>query len=75
VLVPVADASYIYDGTANTLPDPCYGMFTIRTVTASLHQDTFVSFQGNAVIFTSFETALPLVNNATYTYFYGIGLK
>ena len=74
-LVPVADASYIYDGTANTLPDPCYGFFTFRTVTSSLHQDVFVTFQGHAVIFSSFQTALPLVNDGTYTYFYGVGLK
>lgn len=74
-LIPVADASYIYDGTANTLPDPCYGIFTFRTLTANLHQDVFVTFQGNAVIFSSFQTALPLVNNGTYTYFYGVGLK
>ncbi len=74
-LVPVADVSYLYDGTANTLPDPCYGMFTFRTVTSNLHQEVFVSFQGNAVLFTSFQTALPVVNNATYMYFYGVGLK
>ena len=74
-LVPVADTSYIYDGTANTLPDPCYGMFTFRTTTATLHQDVFATFQGNAVIFSSFQTALPLVNNGTYAYFYGVGLK
>ena len=74
-LMPVADASYVYDGTANTLPDPCFGIFTFRTVTSSLHQDVFVTFQGNAVIFSSFQTALPLVNNGTYTYFYGVGLK
>ena len=74
-LVAVADTPYIYDGTQNTLPDPCYGMFTFRTVTASLHQDAFVTFQGNAVIFTSFQTALPIQNNGTYTYFYGVGLK
>ena len=75
VLVPVADVSYIYDGTANTLPDPCYGIFTFRTLTSSLHQDVFLTFQGHGVIFSSFQTALPLVNNGTHTYFYGIGLK
>ena len=74
-LAAVADTPYIYDGTANTLPDPCYGWFTIRTVTASLHQDVFVTFQGNAVIFSSFQTALPLQNGGVYTYFYGVGLK
>jgi hypothetical protein len=74
-LVPIADASYIYDGTANTLSDPCYGMFTIRIATATSQQDLFVSFQGNAVIFSSFETGLPLQPNGVYSYFYGVGLK
>jgi archaellum component FlaF (FlaF/FlaG flagellin family) len=74
-LMPVADAPYIYDGTQNTLPDPCYGLFTFRILTASWHQDVFVSFQGHAIIFSSFGTALPIQNNGTYTYFYGIGLK
>lgn len=74
-LVPVADASYIYDGTSNELADPCWGLFTFRSVTASVHQDVFVTFQGNAVLFSSFQTALPLVNGGTYTYFYGVGLK
>ena len=40
-----------------------------------LHQDVFVTFQGNAVLFSSFQTALPLVEGGTYTYFYGVGLK
>ncbi|HET9408966.1 MAG TPA: hypothetical protein VFO39_17110 [Candidatus Sulfotelmatobacter sp.] len=74
-LLPVADVSYIYDGTSNTLPDPCYGMFTFETVTASLHQDVLVSFEGHAVVFSSFQTPVPLVNGGTYTYFYGVGLK
>jgi hypothetical protein len=38
-------------------------------------QDVFVSFEGNAVIFSSFETALPLQQNGVYTYFYGVGLR
>lgn len=74
-LVPVADAAYIYDGTSNELSDPCWGLFTFRTVTASAHQDVFVTFQGNAVLFSSFQTALPLVEGGTYMYFYGVGLK
>lgn len=74
-LVPIADASYIYDGTSNELADPCYGAFTFRTVTSSLHQDVIVTFQGNAVLFSSFQTALPVVNGGTYMYFYGVGLK
>jgi len=27
-LVAAADTSYLYDGTSNKLPDPCFGMFT-----------------------------------------------
>ena len=73
-LTAVADTSYLYDGTSNKLSDPCNGLFTFRT-TANSQQDVFVSFQGNAVIFASFQTALPLANGATYTYFYGVGLK
>ena len=73
-LLPVASAAYLYDGTANTLPDPCYGIFTFRTDIGE-HQEVFITFQGNAVIFSSFQTALPIVNNGTYTYFYGVGLK
>jgi len=74
-LAAIADTPYIYDGTSTTLSDPLYGMFTFRTSTANSQQDLFVTFQGNAVIFSSFETALPLVQNGTYTYFYGVGLK
>ena len=76
-LVAVADSSYIYDGTANTLTDPCNGMFTIRgTATNGDRQDFFVSFQGKAAIFGSFQTAVPVVAQPpTYTYFYGVGLK
>jgi ribosomal protein L21E len=74
-LVAVADTPYLYDGTQNTLSDPCYGLFTIHTTTANSQQDVFVSFQGNAMIFSSFGTGLPIQNNGIYTYFYGVGLK
>jgi len=74
-LAAIADTSYIYDGTANELPDPLYGMFTFRTSTANSQQDVFVSFEGNTLFFSSFETALPLQMNAPYNYFYGVGLK
>jgi hypothetical protein len=50
-------------------------MFAFRTVTASLHQDVIVTFQGNVVIFSSFQTAVPVQNNGTCTYFQGVGLK
>lgn len=74
-LVAIADDPNLYDGTANKLSSPCYGLFTFATTTSSLHQETFVTFESNAVIFSSFQTALPLVNNGPYTYFYGVGLK
>jgi len=75
MLVPIADTPAIYDGTSNTLSDPLFGMFTFQTATANSQQDVFVTFQGNAVIFSSFQTGLPLVQNAVYSYFYGVGLK
>jgi hypothetical protein len=74
-LAAVADTPNLYDGTANTLSDPCYGLFTIHTETGTAQQDVYVSFQGNALIFSSFGTALPIQNNGIYTYFYGVGLK
>ncbi len=74
-LAAVADTSYIYDGTANEMPDPLYGMFTFRSSTNNTQQDVFVMFEGNAVIFSSFATGLPLVQNGQYDYFYGVGLK
>jgi hypothetical protein len=74
-LVAVADTAYLYNGTQSELSDPLYGMFTFRTTTGNSQQDVFVTFQGNAVIFSSLETGLPLQPNPTYSYFYGVGLK
>ncbi|MGB7730268.1 MAG: hypothetical protein WBL50_19725 [Candidatus Acidiferrum sp.] len=74
-LVAVADSSYLYDGTANELSDPCFGLFTVRIASATSQQDLFVSFQGNATIFASFQSALPATPTNPYTYFYGVGLK
>lgn len=74
-LAAVADTPYLYDGTANKLSDPCYGMFTFRMSSGGVQQDVFVSFQGNAVVFSSFQTALPIQGYAPYTYYYGVGLK
>jgi len=74
-LAAIADTAYIYDHTSNKLSDPLYGVFTFRTTTSNAQQDLFATFQGNAIIFSSFETALPLVQNGVYTYFYGVGLK
>jgi len=58
-LVAVADSACLYDGTPNKLLDPCNGLFTVRTVTVNSQQGLSVSFQGNAVIFGSFQSALP----------------
>lgn len=73
-LAAVADTPYLYNGNSSELSDPLYGVFTFRTSNSS-QQDVFVSFQGNAVIFASFQTALPIAGYAPYTYFYGVGLK
>ncbi|MGA9392571.1 MAG: hypothetical protein WBV69_19240 [Candidatus Sulfotelmatobacter sp.] len=74
-LSAVADTSYLYDGNSSELSDPLYGMFTFRTTTGSSQQDVFVQFEGNAMIFSSFQTGLPIAGYAPYTYFYGVGLK
>jgi hypothetical protein len=74
-LAAVADTSYLYDGTSNKLSDPCFGMFTFRMTTGGVQQDVFASFQGNAVVFSSFQTALPIQGYAPYTYYYGVALK
>jgi hypothetical protein len=74
-LVAVADSSYLYDGTAAKLSDPCNGVFTVRTAASNSQQDLFVAFQGNAVIFGSFQSALPGSSANPYTYFYGVALK
>jgi hypothetical protein len=71
-LTPVADVSYLY-GTAGQLSDPCYGLFTLRLTTATSQQDVFVSFLGQAMLFSSFTANLS--QPGTYSYFYGVGLK
>lgn len=74
-LAAIADTPYLYDGTPNTLSDPLYGMFTFRMTTPTSQQDVFVAFQGDAVIFSSFKSALPIQAYGTYTYFYGVGVS
>lgn len=71
-LSPVADASYLY-GSPGELADPCYGMFTFRTMHSGQPQDVFVTFQGNAVLFSSFSPVS--ATGAGYEYLYGVGLK
>jgi hypothetical protein len=73
-LVAIADDTDLYDGSTSKLSSPCNGLFTF-VATGTTHQETFVTFVSNAVIFSGFETAWPAVNNGTYTYFYGVGLK
>jgi hypothetical protein len=73
-LTPVADVSYLY-GTSGELSDPCYGLFTFRITTASAQQDVFVTFMGQAMLFSSFTANLPWNSAGTYNYFYGVGLK
>lgn len=73
-LTAVADAAYLY-GSAGELQDPCYGFFTFRASTPDSQQDFFVSFQGQAMLFSSFTANLPWATTGTYNYFYGVGLK
>jgi hypothetical protein len=71
----VADARYLY-GSSGELQDPCNGLFTFRVTTGSNEQDVFVTFVGNAVVFSAFSTDLPWSSgNGTYDYMYGVGLK
>lgn len=72
-LVPVADAAWLHG--AGKLSDPCNGLFTFRVSTGSSQQDVFVTFLGNAMLFSSFQTSLPLNGGNTYQYLYGVGLK
>lgn len=71
-LTPVADATYLYDGTVNKLQDPCWGLFTFRVVNGSQQQDVFVTFVNGAILFSSFTSNGP---GQPYDYLYGTGLK
>lgn len=73
-LTPVADVSYLY-GSAGQLTDPCYGVFTFRVTGATSQQDVFVTFMGQAMLFSSFTANLPWASGGTYNYFYGVALK
>jgi hypothetical protein len=74
-LIPVADAPYLYDGTPNTLHDPCFGLFTFRLTSGGVQQDVFVTFMDRSILFSSFSTAVPTAPGNTYDYLYGVGLK
>ena len=56
-------------------PIPAMACYMFRMSSGGVQQDVFVSFQGNAVVFSSFQTALPIQGYAPYTYYYGVGLK
>ncbi len=73
-LTPVADTSYLY-GANDQLTDPCYGLFTFRSTTGTSQQDVFVTFQGRAVLFSSFTGKLTQDPSNTYDYFYGVAMK
>lgn len=74
MLTPVAAVSYLY-GSSGELADPCYGVFTFRLTTAAAQQDVFVTFMGQAMLFSSFTANLPWNSGGSYNYFYGAGLK
>lgn len=72
-LTPVADASYLYDGSANELADPCFGLFTFRVMHGNQPQDVFVTFVNGAMLFGSFSPVSQ--GGSGYEYLYGVGLK
>ena len=74
-LAAVADTAYLYDGRRTNSPIRCMACSRSVRTTANSQQDVFVQFEGNAMIFSSFETGLPIAGYAPYTYFYGVGLK
>jgi hypothetical protein len=71
-LVAAADAPYLLG--AGQLNDTCFGLFTYRTTTPTSQRDTFVAFQGRAILFSTFTSALPIVAGNSYSYAYGVGL-
>jgi hypothetical protein len=76
-LIPVSSASYIYNGTANEVTDPCYGLFTYRITTGSSQTDVFVSFNlggSGSAAFSMFTAALPLNVSSPYNYLYGVAV-
>jgi hypothetical protein len=56
-LAPVADTGYLW-GASDELGDPC-GLFTFRVTTGNSQQGVFLTFQGRAVLFSSFPSKLP----------------
>lgn len=74
-LIPVADTPYLFG--AGELTDPCFGLFTFRTINtgATKQQDVFVTFLDHTVLFASFTGVLPASGSNPYDYLYGVGLK
>jgi len=73
-LSPVLGTSYLYKPDMTELQDPCYGLFTFRIATPGVsQQDVFVTFIGQAMLFASFTENL--VQQGSYSYFYGVALK
>ena len=73
-LAAVADTSYLY-GSAGELQNPCFGLFTFRVTTATTQQDVFVTFQNQAVLFSSYKSLPSVSGQYYYNYFYGVALK
>ncbi|MDP9016895.1 MAG: hypothetical protein M3N19_01060 [Candidatus Eremiobacteraeota bacterium] len=73
LLVPIADAAYL--NGPGQLVNPGNGLFTVRNVVPGVsQQDIFVSFQGRAMLFASFSSALPMSGSNPYNYAYGAAL-
>jgi hypothetical protein len=78
-LTPVADASYLYNGSGAELTNPCNGMFTVRINGGGMQKDFFYTFVNNngtnAVLFSKFWAPAPwTAASRPYNYFYGVGL-
>ncbi len=73
-LAAIANTPYLYLSDNSELQDPCNGLFTFRITTAGVsQQDVFVTFMGQAMLFSSFTANL--TQQGTYSYFYGVALK
>jgi hypothetical protein len=73
-LTPVSEVAYLY-GSSGELDDPCNGLFTFQVSSNGAQQQVFVTFMGQAMLFSSFSANLPWGSGGNYNYFYGVGLK
>jgi len=77
-LTPVANASYLFNGSGTELTNSCNGLFTFRINGGGMQKDFFFTFVNNngtsAVLFSKFWAPSPWATASTYNYFYGVGL-